>query len=152
MFAMAKALTASIGLTDTAGGHNWVQDLKNAVWSRIRFDTPPPVPQTDPPAAVTGGLRGEVTGTFPLNTPWAMMSLAFANASNESTEKFLPDDPALTYPIRGTVVLETTGGVTISTASRVSAPLPIGGFSFTLNNVPCGGNYCCDTCHARQRL
>jgi hypothetical protein len=79
-----------------------------------------------------------------------LMALAFANPATESTQKFLPENPGSDTPLANQtlVTLESTGGVTISMAQRgligagqkaTTVNLPLGSFSFTLNNVPVGG-------------
>jgi hypothetical protein len=153
VYAMAKGLTGTLGTQGTVGAHNWVQDLKNAMWGYIEGGQPP-VPNTSPvPCYWTETYW---LGSTNLGTSWVLMALAFADPATQSPDKILPqieppatitpDDPVT--PIPGPVTLQTTGGVTISNAERknigiakkaTSTTLPVGAFDFTLNNVTAGG-------------
>ncbi len=149
IYAMAKALTAILGTKGKVGVHDWVQDLKNAMW--IYMDSPkPPVPNSGP---VSCYWDETYWGTQKnVGTAWVLMALAFADPMTESTTKFLPETPTsdTTNLNRGLVTLQTTGGATISQAGRSNInqaelpakeiTLPIGAFDFVLNNVPVGGN------------
>jgi hypothetical protein len=143
VYALAKALTGTVGTDNQVGDYNWIQDLKNKMWS---LASPQPLPPYDPPTAT---LWYKEYGNI-METSWVLMSLAFADINVESPNKLLPEVGTSDTPLlnKGTVTLETTGGVTISTAKRgnigqavkkTEVTLPIGAFDFTLNNVPnCG--------------
>jgi hypothetical protein len=148
IYAMAKALTGILGTQGLVGTHNWVQDLKNAMWGYIEGGQPPVPNSTPVPCYWTEAYW---TNSPNLGTSWVLMALAFANPSTESPIKFLPENPDCDTPIlnQGMVTLETTGGTTISNAQRQNAgvatktkemTLPIGAFDFQLNQVkPVGG-------------
>jgi hypothetical protein len=153
VYAMAKALTGIVGTQGTVGAHNWVQDLKNAMWGFIEGGQPP-VPNSAP--APCYWTETSWTGSANLGTSWVLMALAFANPSTESPTKFLPEETGSDIkPLnQGLVTIETTGGVTISDAQRgnigfdaagnaikkaTEVTLPIGSFDFTLNKVTVGG-------------
>jgi hypothetical protein len=149
-FAWAKALTGVVGTSQLVGTHNWVQDLKNHLWNVIST-AKPPVPQTNPVTSCgweTPGSADYQDAT--MSTSWVLMALAFANPATESTQKLLPENPGSDTPDanKTLVTLESTGGVTISMAQRgligagqkaTTVNLPLGSFSFKLNNVPVGG-------------
>lgn len=142
IYGMSKALTATTGPGTLIGTHDWAQDMKNEVVfgpKRISVEPTATVP------AHTYWNSG--SGLDPLavaQTSWMLMSLAFASTSTESTEKLLAQEDRLDNLVKGLLTLHTTGGVTISAASRdnVAAAnlgknvvLPVGAVSFTLNNV-----------------
>jgi len=142
-YGMAKGLTGLLGSTGRVGdpttGHLWVQDFKNSMVA----------------SKTSGGSYYWYTGEYLdpgtiISTSFVLMSLAFADPTTESTQKFLPDEVGtdVLVPNKGLVTLETTGGVTLSSAKRgnigqaVKPPkyeLPIGAFDFKLNKVPKNG-------------
>jgi len=146
IYAMSKALTATIGTTTQVGTNNWASDMKTEV---INSTYRTSVPANGSTAGYDswysqGGLDPHAVA----QTSWVLMSLAFASTSTASTEKLLAQEDRLDNLVRGLVTLHTTDGVTISAALRgmISAAnlgqnvvLPIGSVSFTLNNVPAGG-------------
>jgi hypothetical protein len=150
IYAMAKGLTGILGTQGKVGNHDWVQDLKNAMWQFVEGGQPP-VPNSAP--APCYWTESNWTSSPELGTAWVLMALAFADPSTESPTKFLPENPdserPTTDPNWGMVVLETSGGVTISNAEREdggiaqkasSVTLPVGAFEFALKNVtPVGG-------------
>jgi hypothetical protein len=150
IYAMAKGLTGILGTQGKVGNHDWVQDLKNAMWQFVEGGQPP-VPNSAP--APCYWTESNWTSSPELGTAWVLMALAFADPSTESPTKFLPENPdserPTTDPNWGMVVLETSGGVTISDAEREdggiaqkasSVTLPVGAFEFALKNVtPVGG-------------
>lgn len=146
IYAMAKGLTGTIGMVATVGTNNWVQGLKNAMVAKKTDVTP----ATDPVSNYWKSSSG-LDPDEAMSTAWVLMSLAFADITVESTEKFLAETPTSDTPVQnqGLVTLQATGGVTISQAKRgnidqAALPskeisLPIGSFDFILNNVPVGG-------------
>lgn len=145
IYAMAKALTATIGPAAMVGTNDWAQDMKTElVNSQYRSSgTYPDNSQYDRWNS-NGGLDPRSVG----QTSWVLMSLAFASTNTPSTEKLLAQEELLDNIVRGLVALHTTNGVTISAATRGNTAaanlgqnvvLPIGSVSFTLNNVPVGG-------------
>lgn len=144
VYTMSKALGATIGTTANVGDHNWVQDLKNAMWAQV--SAAPPVPQTDPPTANSWYYDYDRV----METSWVLMSLAFADPMTEGYSKIVPavpvDEPE-PPPITGLVTLQSTSPVTISNVARnhihnankaETITLPVGVFDFRLNNVPVG--------------
>ena len=148
IFSMGKALTAFIPPDEIIFGDiSWSQDLLNNV-----------IPQK---ILISGDIisddqivSGDVgywpasnshDGNDSIATSFVLMTLAFADTSTESNEKHLAQPDGMTNPIQGKVTIRTSGGVTISGASREDASFegaefPIGAFSFILNNVPEGGS------------
>lgn len=153
VYGNAKALTATLGTSGKVGANNWATDMKNeVVFSSHRISVPAVSATATTPAAPAydswnsgGGLDPKVVA----QTSWVLTSLAFASTSTESTEKLLAQEDALDNLVRGLLTLHTTGGVTISSASRgnVAAAnlgknvvLPVGSVLFTLNNVAPDGS------------
>jgi len=153
IYGMAKALTGTIGPAAFVGTHDWATDMKTELLnSTIRVHTDA---LGDTPAMDSWGTAGysSLDPNTVGKTSWALLSLAFASTTTESTEKLLAQPPdegdlGLDNKIRGPVTLHTTGDVTISVADRgkVAAAnlgqnvfLPVGSVSFTLNKVPNGG-------------
>jgi MYXO-CTERM domain-containing protein len=145
IYAMAKALTATIGPAGLVGTNNWALDMKTEVVnSQYRSSGTYPDNSAYDSWNSNGGLDPKAVG----QTSWVLMSLAFASTSTPSTEKLLAQEELLDNIVRGLVTLHTTDGVTISAATRGNTAvanlgqnvvLPIGSISFTLNNVPVGG-------------
>ena len=149
VFAMAKALTATAGTTGTVGTHDWVADLKNLIVTNASPALPDPLP-APPYSTATSWSYSYGAG---LDTPWALLAIAFADIATEGPAKLLADIPPPTdgspvTPIPGLVTLQTTGGVTISNAERRNIgiatkakeiTLPVGAVDFNLNNVTAGG-------------
>ncbi len=147
LFGMAKALTAMLPPDEViSGDKSWTQDLANQMIAEKHVVS----------GLVESGdewVAGDVAywwsgcgfdGNQIIATSWVMMSLAFADTSTESNEKHLAQPDDMTNPIQGKVTIRTTGGVTISSATRENvssdvAEFPIGAFSFILYNVPEGG-------------
>jgi hypothetical protein len=144
------------GTTQTDSGYqistprNWGQDMKNTMVG-FRMQT---VENSNPVQNFWDCHTADgcsLDGGDKVATSMILMTLAFASSSSESTEKLLSTPPNSDIPPQnqGTVVLNTTGGVTISAAARGNVGrgkkaetinLPIGSFDFTLNNVkPVGG-------------
>ncbi len=147
VYAMAKALTGILGTQGKVGINDWIQDLKNAMWGFIEGGQPP-VPNLAP--APCYWTENEWTRSPNLGTAWVLMALAFADPATDSPQKFLPEKTASDVPVinQGLVTLETKAGVTIKNPGRINigqankatnVTLPIGGFDFTLLNVPLGG-------------
>lgn len=146
IYGMSKALTGTIGITTKVGTHDWPVDMKTEVLNstmRLHTNADGMAPATDAWMG-SSGLDPNTVG----KTSWMLMSLAFASTTTQSTEKLLAHEPLLENKIGGLVTLRTSGGVTISSATRgnVNAAmlgknvvLPVGAVSFTLNNVPIGG-------------
>ena len=144
VYAMSKGLSATIGAAGTVGTHNWVQDLKDAMWSQA--SPVPPVPQTAPPTATSWSNSYAPA----METAWAMMAFAFANPTTAGYSKLVPAAGAEdTKPpaVNGLVTLQSISPVTISNAARASISaatvatsltLPVGVMDFQLNNVPEG--------------
>ncbi len=145
IYAMSKALTATIGPAATVGSNNWALDMKTEVVnSQYRNSGTYPDNSAFDYWYSNGGLDPQANA----QTSWVLMSLAFASTSTPSTEKLLAQEEPLDNIARGLVTLHTTNGVTISAATRGNTAqanlgqnvvLPIGSVSFTLNNVPVGG-------------
>lgn len=145
IYAMSKALTATIGPAGKVGSFDWAQDMKDeVVYSQYRSSGT----YSDSTAYDSWNSRGGLDPRAVAQTSWVLMSQAFASTSTPSTEKLLAQEDLLDNIVRGLVTLHTTDGVTISAALRgnVAAAnlgqnvvLPIGSLSFTLNNVPVGG-------------
>lgn len=145
VYAMSKALTATIGPAGTVGTNNWALDMKTEVVNS-QYRSTGTYPDNSPFDSWNsqGGLDPQAVA----QTSWVLMSLAFASTSTPSTEKLLAQEDLLDNIVRGLVTLHTTNGVTISAATRGNTAaanlgqnvvLPIGSVSFTLNNVPVGG-------------
>lgn len=145
IYGMSKGLTATLGATGTVGTHNWVQDLKDAIYAHKT------VVGTDPESYYWYSNDGLDPDNV-MSTAWMLMSLAFADINTDSPQKLLPDDDTIPEEfqpaIRGLVTLETSGGVTIATPKRgrvdaakkvEEVKLPIGSFDFTLNGLTVGG-------------
>ena len=154
VFAMAKALTATAGTTGTVGTHNWVADLKDLIVANATPALPATLP--DPPGSYSTATSWSYSYGAGLDTPWALLSIAFADITTEGPAKLLADIPPPVTPtdadpitpIPGLVTLQTTGGVTISNAERKNIgiatkakeiTLPVGAFDFILNKVTAGG-------------
>lgn len=145
IYAMAKALTATIGPAAMVGTNNWALDMKTEVVnSQYRNSGSYPDNSLFDSWNSGGGLDPRSVA----QTSWVLMSLSFASTSTPSTEKLLAQEDLLDNIVRGLVTLHTTNGVTISAATRGNTAaanlgqnvvLPIGSVSFTLNNVPVGG-------------
>jgi hypothetical protein len=145
VFGMAKALTATraadVILGPVGWTTSWVQDLKNTMYANRTV-------QDASNNYWAGG--GSLDGGNELATSWVLMSLAFASPSTESPDKLLPAQANADFAVTGVVTLHSTGGVTISNASRGNTDgvarradtirLPVGSFNFTLNHVPPGGS------------
>lgn len=138
VYAMAKALTATLG-SFKLGSHDWVKDLKDAMWDRIS-SAKPPVPNTAPAAVYWSDGYG-----ITLSTSWVLMSLAFADPSTESNEKHAADAANPDYPFAGSfATLTTTGPVTIVDVTRQNTgtpqeiQFPVGAFTFKLKHVEPG--------------
>ncbi len=143
IYAMAKGLTATVGDLVLSGTETWTTDLRaylNANKTEVAAS------DTTPESNYWSGsdwLDPGPVGT----TGWALMSMALSDVNTPSATKPLADVPETTLPEvnRGTVWLETTGGVTISLPARADispanavatgVEMPIGSFEFTLNGV-----------------
>ena len=149
VYAMAKALTATIGTSSTIGTHNWVNDLKQFIVSAASPTPPVPNPPTEG-GTVTSVSWSDGYGEG-LDTVWALMSVGFADVTIETPyTPPLPPPANFDAPIKeGNVTIRaTTPGVTITNYGRGNVDralkakevtLPVGSFDFTLNNVPLGG-------------
>jgi MYXO-CTERM domain-containing protein len=147
VYGMSKALTATKGPGSLIGTHDWASDMKTEVLNspyRVHTDAVTGAAATDSFAGYTGLDPGTVA-----KTAWVLTSLAFASTSTESTETLLAQRDTLDNVVKGLVTLHTTGGVTISDASRANVAgaslgqnvvLPMGAVSFTLNNVAPAGS------------
>ncbi len=141
VYAVAKGLTATLGVSTKLGGSIvWADGLTTAMYNQ---------------ASTSGTLThwvdqydlSYVDPNSNMSTAFVLMSLAFADINLGTTDKFLPDPAPVTGvtapPLSGMVTLETRGGTTISVAGRANAgengtvpatvTLPLGSFGFTLN-------------------
>lgn len=148
IYGMGKSLT---GLTTPdeiiSGEKAWTQDLLNTVIPQKSLISGDIVSGDQ---VVSGDVGYWVApthrdGNDSIATSFVLMTLAFADTSTESNEKHLAQPDGMTNPIQGKVTIRTSGGVTISGASREEASFegaefPLGAFSFILNNVPEGGS------------
>jgi len=144
IYAMAKGLTGMIPATYKfpSAENAWVTDLKQALVNKKST----PDENEEDYYWVSG--QSLDPGTI-ISTSWVIMSLSFADPETKSITKRLPDTLEPDYPVKGfgVVILEATGGVTISGANRGNivhqksdkVRLPIGTFDFVLNDVPVGG-------------
>jgi hypothetical protein len=143
IYAMAKALTNTVGDSVLSGTTTWTADLRDYL---IANKTDVAASGATPASnywSAGSGLDPSAVGS----TGWALMSMAFADVNTPSATKPLADVPGTTLPVdnQGTVWLETTGGVTITTPARsdinpadtvdTGVELPIGSFDFTLSGV-----------------
>lgn len=141
IYAMAKALTNTVGDSVLSGTTTWTADLRDFL---IAHKTDVAASGATPASnywSAGSGLDPSAVGT----TGWALMSMAFADVNTPSATKPLADVPGTILPVdnQGTVWLETTGGVTITAPARgditqtvdTGVELPIGSFDFTLSGV-----------------
>jgi hypothetical protein len=146
VYTMSKALVATIGTEANVGTHNWVQDLKDAMFTQA--SPAPTVPQPETPVPNSWNYNYDAV----METSWVLMSLAFADPMTEGYSKIVPaapvDEPE-PPPITGLVTLQSTGGVTISNVQRnhihnaakaSTITLPVGVFDFRLNKIAPAGS------------
>ncbi|MEW5735263.1 MAG: choice-of-anchor U domain-containing protein [Thermodesulfobacteriota bacterium] len=149
IYAMAKALTATVGAQNLLGPEQrpWTTDLVNEMVDNKAIWDPAPV---NPGEYTPVHWQGQycLDGGNTLATAWVLMAIAFVDPNIEKKEAFLPDPPVVDFPIRGLITLSTTGNVTIQRAQRrrlgperfaQNVTLPVGATEFTLNNVTVGG-------------
>ena len=149
IYGMSKALTSAIGPAASVGTHLWVADMKTELINNASYHkTVPATTDTVPIPRTDFWLGAGLDPGIPGRTAWALLSLAFASTTTESTEKFQSDTAVPDYQVKGLATLSTTNGVTITSAQRRNVAgaalgknvvLPIGAFEFTLNRVPVGG-------------
>jgi len=153
VYALAKALTATLGTANPLGAHNWVTDLRNMAFANSSAVT---VPQPATPVANSWNSNGYYQRT-PIDTPMVLMSLAFAASINTiSRNVTAPVGTDIPLVFQGFVTLKLPGGGpqfsgsstqgnigTDSLGNPITKPpqvtLPIGSFDFTITNVPIGG-------------
>lgn len=139
VYAMAKALAATVGANGLVGTHPWLDDLKQKLWDRKVSDA-------------EGEYRWQdgywLSSYNPLATSFVLMSMAFSDPNVAGPEKTLsePQDSTVPPENQGQVVLDTfstTPTVNLTSALRIDAGVgskaqsvefPIGGFDFTLEN------------------
>ncbi len=151
VYAVAKALSATLGSANNLGTQTWAADLKTALFDQAVTGSASTCSGTNDVNERCWVDQDWLSGYGSLATSFVLMSLSFADVNAEGIEKNLGDPPAPTYPLlnQGIVTLRTTGGVTITVAGRANAEhdgvqpvgvkLPVGSFGFTLNHVPVGG-------------
>ncbi len=144
VYAMSKALAGTLGANNLLGTHSWLADLQDFIVNNA--------------IAGTGAAAAEDTWadnmwlySYPrLTVAFVLQSLTYADPNAPSTSKNLPENPGTDTPAvnQGLVRLDAYNGVLIKVpgrdpASTATLPtntnLPIGGFHFTLINVPSGG-------------
>ena len=143
VYGMAKGLAGLISsdyVFESGSSNSWVTDLKQALVDN----------KTSGVSNDYYWNSGWSLDPGPIvSTSFVLMSLGFADPNTATTNKFLPEPEAPDFPIQGEgfVLLESSDGVTISSAIRqnigqataaVEVGLPIGVFEFTLNGVTVG--------------